>query len=97
MSDHVRWSNSSKLDGERIFATSLRKVKFRFFKSNADGSRLEKENCWRIPAFRGSDDDDAVEVDLDDSFGDDLKVVAVQETEGGKDEFVIDASDSDDD
>ena len=97
ISNQARTTNSSELKGERIFAISLRKVIFRFFSSKVDGARLENKNCWIIPGFRGSDDDDAVEVDLDDSFGDGLKIVAVQETESGKDEFVIDANDSDDD
>ena len=83
---HRQEKGSSDLPGERIFAICLRRVSFGWFKSKGSpAARMEKDNCWIITSLRGTDGPDAVEVDLEDSFGKESEVVAVN----GMDEFVV--------
>lgn len=97
VSKHTHKEGSSDLPGERIFAICLRRVRFDWFKSKDNKpARLEKNNCWVVTSFRGTDGPDAVEVDLEDSFGDGSTVVAVLEAKDAMDEFVaidVDAED----
>lgn len=89
LSKHTHKEGSSDLPGERIFAMCLRRVRFDWFKSkDGNPARLEKHNCWVVTSFRGADGPDAVEVDLEDSFGEDCTLMAVINAMDTADEFV---------
>lgn len=98
MSKNTHKEGSSDLPGERIFATSLRRVRFDWFKSkDSKPARLEKGNCWVVTSVRGTDGPDAVEVDLEDSFGEGFTVIAVINAMDTVDEFVAVDMDMEDD